>query len=250
MKSPSIIAHRGASYDAPENTIASFKLAVEQNADGIELDIHLSADKEIVVIHDSTFERTTGETGSVAMTEWTTIKQKDAGEWKGSSFQGERIPLLKEALGVPVGKRVWFIEIKSDQEMIPHLKKVLKAAQVSNSQIILISFDYEALKEAKKEMPEMKALLLKGRKENQEGDVNKELEELIQLAKKANFDGLNLGKFWPIDSAFVERIHRENLLLSVWTVNDVPLAIKLRDAGVDAITTDRPGLIREALKIE
>ncbi|MGH7374824.1 MAG: glycerophosphodiester phosphodiesterase family protein, partial [Candidatus Rokuibacteriota bacterium] len=93
---PLVIAHRGASADAPENTIAAFELAVEQGADGIELDVHLSADEHPVVIHDFTLERTTDGAGPVSEHTVRELKRLDAGGWRDRRFRGQRVQTLQE----------------------------------------------------------------------------------------------------------------------------------------------------------
>lgn len=109
---PAIIAHRGASAKAPENTLAAFRMAVEQQSDGIELDVHLTVDGEVVVIHDANLGRTTNGTGSVHEKTIEELKQLDAGSWYGAEFAGERLPALSEVFEL-VGNRVLInIELK------------------------------------------------------------------------------------------------------------------------------------------
>src|SRR5438093_10169319 len=98
MKKPLVIAHRGASERAPENTLAAFSLAYDLGADGIELDVHLSRDRVPVVIHDDTLERTTDGNGRVRALGILELKRLDAGGWKGEAFKGEKIPTLAEVV--------------------------------------------------------------------------------------------------------------------------------------------------------
>src|SRR5262245_53293376 len=107
-----IIAHRGASADAPENTAAAFKLAVEGGADAFEGDYYLTKDGKIICIHDNNTKRTTGVDGKVPQMTLAELRKLDAGSWKGSKFGGEKLPTLSEALAlVPAGKKT-FVEIK------------------------------------------------------------------------------------------------------------------------------------------
>ena len=120
-----IVAHRGASADAPENTLAAFKLAWEQGADAIEGDFYLSADHEIVCIHDKDTERTAPGQAVRKVSESTLdqLKQLDVGKWKGERFQGERIPTIEEVFAViPKGKKI-LIEIKCGPEIKSRLLK-------------------------------------------------------------------------------------------------------------------------------
>ena len=115
-KQPLTIAHRGASGAAPENTLAAFAKALDQGADMLELDIHLSRDGIPVVIHDATLERTTNGHGRVAEYDLAALKQLDAGSWFASEYAGERIPTLDEVLTLVNGRAPVIIEFKWDKE--------------------------------------------------------------------------------------------------------------------------------------
>src|SRR6478752_5983209 len=115
-----IVGHRGASYDAPENTVASVKLAWEQKADAAEFDVYRTKDGKIVVIHDKDTKRTAGGVNKVvAESTLAELRALDVGKWKGEKYAGERIPTLAEVLAtVPAGKKV-FIEVKPGPEVVP-----------------------------------------------------------------------------------------------------------------------------------
>src|SRR3954467_2541534 len=142
-----IIGHRGASYDAPENTVASFKLGWEQQADADELDIYLSKDGQVVVMHDPNTKRTAGADRKIVDQTFEELRQLDAGVWKGPQWAGEKIPTLAEALAtMPDGKR-FFIEIKSGSEILPELEKVLEASGKRPEQLVIIGFGYETMRD-------------------------------------------------------------------------------------------------------
>ena len=123
-----IIAHRGASHSAPENTVAAVELAWQRGADAVEFDVWLTADGRIVGLHDETTERTTGKNWTVGKKTFDELRSLDAGSWKGPAWAGEKIPSLAELLAtIPEGKRV-FIEIKDDVRLVPELLRVLKAS--------------------------------------------------------------------------------------------------------------------------
>src|SRR5512133_60470 len=127
---PLLIAHRGASREAPENTLAAFDLAWQQGADGIEADFRLTADGRIVCLHDATTGRTANLDLVVADSSFAELQQLDVGSWKGTRWQGERIPTLEEVLArLPLGKRL-FIELKSGPEMLAPLRRILTASHV------------------------------------------------------------------------------------------------------------------------
>lgn len=241
-----IIAHRGASYDAPENTLASMKLGYEQKADGGELDIYLTKDGKIVMMHDPTTARTGGVTNKISEKTYEELAKIDVGnwgQWKGKGFK-EPIPLLDPALAlIPDGKQV-FIEIKCGPEILPELQRTFKRANKKPEQTVIIGFGYDTMKQAKEMFPNLKVLWLVG------ADKNKKyapVEELIAKAKEAKLDGLNLAYGFPIDKAFAKKVHDAGLQLYTWTVDDAEIAKRLKEAGVDGITTNRPEWLRQQL---
>lgn len=251
MNAAEIVAHRGASYDAPENTAASARLAWEQGADAVEFDIRITTDGKIIAIHDKSTKRTTGVPGKAEEMSFEELRKLDAGSWKDASFAGEKLPTLEEMLATtPSGKRL-FVEIKSDQRIVPVLKKSLEASGLKPEQIVLIAFDYETIKEAKRTMPQYEALWIVGYKPDPDtGRLPYELEEMIRMCKEAGLDGLDLNFQWPIDEEFVRKVHDARLKLCTWVVNDAEIARNQARWGVDGITTDRPGWIREQLAAE
>ncbi len=238
-----IVAHRGASRDAPENTVASAKLGWTQQADAVEIDVHLTRDGEVVVIHDSTLLRTTGKDARVDDTSLAEIRRLDAGVWKGAAWRDERVPTLAEVLAtVPAGKRL-FVELKETPGLVPALERAVARGPVPMSDIVLISFDAQALHEAKRALPGCPALLLLDTPDG----ASERLPEWIARCHASGFNGLDVSAGWPITTELVERLRAENLELHVWTVNDARRARGLAAAGVVSITTDRPGWLRGQL---
>src|SRR5262245_50254296 len=134
-----IIAHRGASHDAPENTLAAINLAWQQRADAVEIDVRLSKDGRLVAIHDPTTKRTCCVNHKVSDLTLAELKALDAGQWKGNRWAGEKIPTLYEVLEtVPKGKNL-VIELKDSPELLTELKCTLKGTRSKNEQIILAS---------------------------------------------------------------------------------------------------------------
>ena len=244
-----IVAHRGASHDAPENTVASFRLGWQQQADAGELDIRLTKDRQIVVIHDADTKRTTSASGLVASRTLAELRTLDAGSWKGSPWKGERLPTLSEALAtIPDGKRM-FIEIKCGPEVLPVLEGVLNASGKTPRQLVLIGFKYGTMAQAKQRFPKLTVYWIVGHGRDKETGLGPpSLNEMIDRAKTARLDGLDLSSKFPIDAAFVARVKSAGLQLHVWTVDDSSLAARLAAARVDGITTNRPGWLREQLK--
>lgn len=245
-----IIGHRGASHDAPENTLAAFHLAWKQGADAAEVDIWLSKDERIVALHDKTTKRTAGEDWAIAGRTLAELKTLDAGRWKGEQFAGERLPVLEEVLeSVPPGKRL-FIEIKCGAEVLPHLERVLAESGKSPRQVVLIAFDYDVITAAKKRMPQLEAYWLYGTTPNvdkETGKVSDYPEQLLARCRAAGLDGLDLKYDSDLKPEFLRQVREAGLGLYVWTVNDAEIAGRLARLGVDGITTDRPGWLRAQL---
>ena len=122
---PWIIGHRGVPLEAPENTLSGFELAIRQGADLIEVDLHLSADKQLVIIHDDTVDRTTDGTGPVGGLSLNQLRALDAGSWLSSSFRRERIPTLSEALDLSAGRAGLVVELKHGSDRYPGIERLL-----------------------------------------------------------------------------------------------------------------------------
>jgi len=243
-----IIAHRGASFDAPENTVAAFRLAWEQGTDAAELDIHQTKDGQIIVIHDATTKRNVGVDRPVVDQTLEELHALDAGSWKGAAWKGEKLPTLAEALAtIPDGRRL-FIEIKCSAAVLPELERVLKASGKKPAQLVLIAFDYATITQAKKLFPNIPAFWLAGYKVDPQTGRAPELEPLLAKAKAAGVDGLDLDFKFPIDATFVNAAKAAGLQIYVWTVDDAGVARRLAAAGVAGITTNRPGWLRTQLK--
>jgi len=244
-----IVAHRGASADAPENTLASFNLAWEQKADAIELDIYLTSDGKIICIHDKDTLRTTGKNLLVAGSTLAQLQALDAGTWKDARWKEERMPTLAEAIAtIPAGKRV-FIEIKTDEKLIPELQRVITASGRPVEQFVIISFNYEALEMARPVFPNIPLLWIIGAKKDKVTGKKSypPLDPLVEKARTARLDGLDLHYEFPLDAAAVAKVKGAGLKLAVWTVDDPAAAKKLAALGVEAITTDKPAFLRERL---
>ena len=242
-----IIAHRGYSQIAPENTVSAFKLAWEKGADACELDLYLTADNKIIVIHDKDTKRTTSIMKDVAKSTLEELRSLDAGTWKSAQWAGEKLPTLEEALAtMPAGKKRFFLEIKCGPEVVPALTKVLEPMRDRAAQLVIISFNAEAAAAAKKAMPWVKNYLIVGGKDKLK-KTRTDVTPFVKQAKDAGLDGLDLGKDWPWTASMVQQIRDAGLGVYVWTV-DKPEDIRLfATLGVDGITTDDPVVVREVL---
>ncbi len=242
-----IVGHRGASWDAPENTVASVKLAWEQKADAAEFDVYLSKDGKIVVLHDKTLKRTAGFDKAVTELTASELGSMDVGRWKGERFAGERLPMLEDVLAtVPVGKRV-FIEVKCGPEIVPELDRVLKAGKLKPEQTAIIAFSSDVVAAAKKARPDLKAYWVASIAPKKDKPAPK-ASELIATAKTISADGLDLSATPGVLTAeYAKAIRDAGLPLFVWTVNDVSLARRMIELGAVGLTTDRPAWLRARL---
>ncbi|MDG3006769.1 glycerophosphodiester phosphodiesterase [Paludisphaera mucosa] len=248
-KAVEIVAHRGESADAPENTMAAFKLAWSRKVEAIELDVHLSRDGVLVVSHDGDTKRTTGVAKEIKESAWSDLKGLDAGRWKNPKFAGEPLPTLDEALAtIPDGARC-FIEVKTGPEAVPALVEAVRRSGKKPAQTAVISFHADTVAEAKKRLPELKAYYLASFKRDPKTNVvSPTVDELISKAKELNADGLDLDFKGPIDRAFVDRVKSAGLALYVWTVDDPAIARRLIEAGVDGITTNKAEWLKGQLR--
>ena len=242
-----IIAHRGASHDAPENTLSAFRLGWEQGAETVELDIHLTKDGRVVALHDKTTKRTTGIDRPAVEQTLAELREQDAGTWKDAKWAGEKIPTLGEAIAtVPDGRRL-FIEIKCGAEVLPALEQTLIAAGRPPEQTALIGFNYDTMKQAKQKFPKLEVFWVVSAKKSKETGEPPTLDEIATKAKAADFDGVDLDWHFPLDAAAIAKFKQQGLKVAVWTVNDAEVASRLAAAGVDGITTDRPAWLRDQL---
>lgn len=237
------IAHRGESFDAPENTISAFRLATQSGADGIECDIHLTCDGEIVCIHDSNTKRTSGVDLEVARTSLSELRKLDLGSWKGAQWRGEKIPLLAELLEVIKPDMKVFIEIKSDPITVNSMKRILQKSALMDEQIVIISFHKEAIIEVKKQLPQLKAYWLCSYDENH----NPSAEEIIDVLRQIGADGVDSNCADFINAEFVSKIHNAGFEFHVWTIDELEKAAKFKKLGVDSITSNRAGFLKSKI---
>jgi glycerophosphoryl diester phosphodiesterase len=251
MRAVHIVAHRGASHDAPENTLAAHRLALAHGADRVETDVHLTSDGRLIVIHDKTTERTTGTVGKVAAMTQDELRRLDAGRWKGEGFTGERLPLLEEQLALITPGRGMLVELKSGPEIVPEFARVVGASGVAVSEVTVISFNVDTLRAVRRAMPSHRTLLVVGFKPAGERKANAPvpptLDGLIATATAEGFTGLDLQHTWPLTADDAARVRAAGLELHVWTVDDPEVARRWMALGVASLTTNRAGWLRAQL---
>lgn len=233
------VAHRGASGYAPENTIAAYDKAVQMGADYFEIDVQVSKDGKLVLIHDNTVNRTTNGKGFVGTKTLAELKQLDAGSWFNPSFQNEKIPTFEEVLDRYKGNKIGIlIELKSP-ELYPGVEeKVAKALKdrnldkPSNNKIIIQSFNHLSVQKSKRLLPNIPHGVLLYSKTPMSDDLS--LKRFSQYA-----DYYNPSKS-SITKELVDKVHRYGMKVEPYTVRKSEEVDPLLQAGVDGIITDYP----------
>jgi glycerophosphoryl diester phosphodiesterase len=244
-----IVAHRGASFDAPENTLAAFRLAWEQGADGIEGDFMLSADGRIVCFHDLDTKRLAGETRVVKETSFRELQSLDVGRWKGERWRGERIASLEEVLAVvPAGKKL-VIELKDGPEIVRPLAAALTRATIAAENVLIISLVDETISECQRQLPRVNRHWLSGYKQDENGCWRPTVDEVIATVQRVGAAGFG-SQSMPehFDAEFVRQLQAAGIdEFHVWTVDDPEVARFYERLGAWGITTNRPGFLRAEL---
>ncbi|MEM9588439.1 MAG: glycerophosphodiester phosphodiesterase, partial [Planctomycetota bacterium] len=236
-----IVAHRGASADAPENTLAAFQLAWEQGADAIEGDFYLSADHRIVALHDTSTKRTSGIDWDVRKHTLKELRTLDVGSWKAPQFAREKIPTLEEvASTVPDGK-TFLIEVKDQLHLVPHLAKSLQslftAKVLEPPQVRIICFDDGVISRCKTLIPEVQAFWLTSFKTDVIGRTRPPIQSILATLEATRADGLDCKAANHIDADFVRQLRARRYQFHVWTVDQPEIAARFQRLGVDSITT-------------
>jgi glycerophosphoryl diester phosphodiesterase len=239
---PILFAHRGDLAYAPENTLPAFQQALQKGADGVELDTKLTADGHVIVIHDSTVDRTTDGNGRVASLTLEAIRVLDAGKWFNEKFAGTKVPLLEEVFEVVGKDKMINIELKShDTSRDSLMIKVCELIKRHNnqSQILFSSFFPSTLKVAAQTLPEVPRGLLA-------------MRGVLGLWPRSF--GFMFGDYQALHPHIsstsreqIQRAHRLNRRVHVWTVNTSEEINQLKEWGVDGIITDDPQMAVGAL---
>lgn len=242
-----IVAHRGASFDAPENTLAAIHLAWKQKADAVEIDVQFSKDGQIVVIHDDNTRKIAGVRKKVSAQTLAELKALEVGSWKAAKWTGERIPTLAETLAtIPDGKRL-FVEIKCGAECVPQFVEDFRRSRKKPAQVAPIGFGLETMRHLKRAMPDLEVCWISDFKRAWNGRWTPNAERLVAQATEAGLDGLDVSGRGPVDAAFARKVHEAGLKLYIWTVDAPAKARRLIAAGVDGITTNKPGWLRSKI---
>lgn len=240
---PLFVSHRGESKDAPENTLAAFKLSQQRQVDGFELDAILTLDrKEIFCFHDDNMKRCTGvEKKSREVKSWDEIKDFNAGAWKMKpEYADEKIPTLKQALALARPESKIFIHAYFGTNALPRFRKILaELPNVTKDTVVVISFDGSIFKGVKEILPGCKTYLLSSMKiDKTTGTFKKTAQQLIEQAKQDGADGISVEGAKGLDATFFTTIQNAGLSTHVWTIDDFNVAKHFADMGVDSITSN------------
>ncbi|WP_223643080.1 glycerophosphodiester phosphodiesterase [Planococcus sp. 4-30] len=232
------IAHRGASGHAPENTMEAFQKGVEMKSDYIEIDVQMTKDGELVVIHDTTVNRTTNGTGKVGDLTLEEIRQLDAGSWFSEAYAGEGVPTFEEVLDAFRGKVGILIELKAP-ELYPGVEEKMADALIernmsiaNNNKIIIQSFNHESMKKSKELLPNLSHGVLTG---GSWADVTE--EQLAHFATYADYFNPTMN---IVTDELVSDVHEAGMDIYPYTSRSQEQALRLFDLNVDGIITDYP----------
>lgn len=248
---PLLVAHRGASHDAPENTLAAFRLAFERNADGVEGDFFLTRDGQIVCTHDKETKRFSEVNLKVADATLAELRELDVGAWKDPLFRGERMPSFAQVAAIVPPHRMFFIELKTGPEIVQPLKRALEQSRLRPEQCVIICFNARTIAEARRLLPAIKAHWLTGH--DQKGDPpswQPTVTTVAETLRRSNASGLGSeAEMEAFTADYIQALRGRGLAeFHVWTVNDPKTARHYRELGAIGITTDRPGYLRRELR--
>ncbi len=229
-REPELVSHRGAAGLAPENTMVSVQTAVDLGARLIEVDVQRSADGVLLLMHDTTVDRTTDGTGAVANLSWAQIQELDAGSWFDPQFAGEPVPSLEELLTRQTEWPASLVLEAKDPELYPGMADEM-AAMIERFQaeqrVLVVSFDHPWLAEFHERLPGVRL-----------GRLAVWIPPFIPA--QATY---SVGVYWlsvVLDPTLIWRIHASGGEVWVWTVNDARIMRLMHWLGVDAVTTDYP----------
>jgi glycerophosphoryl diester phosphodiesterase len=238
---PLVLGHRGASAGAPENTLAAFRLAMAQGADGVELDVWRCATGEVVVAHDEDLQRVAGAPLRIADSPLAALRALDVGSWKGEAFRGERIPLLAEVLEA-LPHAVVNIELKgrgSRDLSLAHAAAEVIWRAGAGGRVVVSSFDWRLVAAFRVAAPDVPVGLLF------DGTRAWQLRTFIGI-RALRPAAVHPDRALATD-ARIRRWAARGLAVNVWTVDDPAEAARLARAGAAAVITNEPARVRAAL---
>ncbi len=236
-----IVAHRGASEHAPENTLAAFRRAVSDRADAVELDVRLTADNAVVVIHDASLRRTAGRRRRVARATLAEVRNMDAGSWFDTRHSGERIPTLEEVFAVVPSTMGINVELKADRggrrgaELAERTCRIIIRSHREGS-VLVTSFHHTLIALVKKRFPGITAGILLH-------PLRQSARSPVRTARSIGAEYIVFGSR-TLTKRLTEQAHTAGLRVAEYTVNTEFRLKRARRYGVDAVITNRPGVMK------
>ncbi len=234
---PAVIAHRGASGIAPENTLAAVQKALDAGADMVEIDVHLSKDNKVIVMHDASVIRTTGFMGDIEQMTLEEIKALDAGTWFSADYAGEPVPTLEEVLALTLDRTILLIEIKKGRngryEGLEQAVVEIVDAQQAKGKVIIQSFEYETVQQVQQLAPDI------------------EVHQLVSVAGGLDkYEGIAaINPYYrTLTRRFIREAHEKGLKVFPYTVNSEKEMKKCIRSRVDGIITNFPDRLIKVLK--
>lgn len=236
------ISHRGESLDAPENSLAAFKLSLERKTDGMECDVRLSADGQVVVCHDANTLRTGSAFLTVEKTSYADLQKIHISGALEDIYPDEKIPLLSETFQYLGKDREYYIELKgTDLALVPKVKAVVEASGIDCNQIVFISFYEDMIRDIKRAMPQCRALWLNSLIRDY-GRVTP--QELVAKLQELGVDGIDANANPETDAELVKAVHDAGMIYAVWTIDNPYQADHFIQLGVDAVTSNRAARLK------
>lgn len=243
-----IIAHRGASAVAPENTLAAVRLAAQAAAHGVEIDVRLTRDGQLAVIHDTDTRRVApGQpVNTVKRQRLADLQKLDVGSWKDPKFSAERIPALGEVLAALGPEQEIFIELKSREfeGIFPALEQLLSppaANGFSAARAVVMSFEEKLIRKIKKKRPDWRTLLLLNHR-----PTTHVFGQIVSAIRAKYINGIGQNRTWAMSDDDYTELQDAGAILSVWTVNDLHELPAWQKRGFHYLTSDRPEVFLKA----
>lgn len=243
---PLIISHRGANRKAPQNTLPAFRISKQLDADGIETDVHLSKDNQLVICHNYTVDATSNGSGNISEMTFDELRKLDFGSYFSKDFAGVTLPTLSELLELVKDMTLINIEIKAPKTKNDVVKRTIDEVYRFGIEknVIISCFEPECIRESKEIAPEIKTGLL-----YEHGELGREIMEfgVAKYCQQLNANAAHPERILITQEEIAE-LHSCGMAVNPWTVNTKEDIIKLTNWGCDALITDMPDFCRQVLE--
>ena len=243
----SLLAHRGMSEDAPENTPSAYRRAVERGF-GFECDVYLTRDGRVFSFHDPTLKRIAGIDKRCADCTWDEVKDLDVGSWKGKEWANERPCLFEDILALAREGRFIEVDVKAGPEIVPAIRRLVESqTNATPRNLVFASARSETIAALRAAMPDFQAWMgVTCRRGWGKNDPPRPVEEALKIVHKSQATGVAL-QFDPaiVTAEYIAAFHRAGYYVNVWTVDDARSALLAVERGADTVTSNRPGKLLE-----